>query len=178
MGKKFLDENDDARYIRDFPDDVLWDHKNVILIPHLGASTAEAEDAAASMAVDTIRNYLETGAIQNSVNFPNTTTLDAKPPNAVRFTIVNQNRPGMLANVLETFSKHGLNIVQQINQSKGGIAYNVVDLDVSDYEDKDVISFKNIQKEITMLDGVLSSRIIYGVAGSGYAKNIEGDYVV
>jgi len=82
----------------------------------------------------------------------------------------------MLAHILEAFSKHNLNIVQQINQSKGDIAYNVVDLDLSNHKDKDVISFKNIQKEITMLDGVLSSRIIFGVAGTGYAKNIDGDY--
>lgn len=176
--KNFLDKNEDARYISDFPDDALWDHKNVILIPHLGASTEEAEDAAASMAADTIRAYLETGTIKNSVNFPNTTLPATRPPNSVRFAIVNQNTPGMLSNILETFAKNDLNIIQQINQSKGTIAYNVVDLDLSDYNDKDVISFKNIQKEITMLDGVLSSRIIYGVPGSGYAKNIKGDYFV
>lgn len=174
--KKFLDHNDGARYISDFPDDALWDHKNVILIPHLGASTEEAEDAAASMAADTIRTYLETGNIKNSVNFPNTTLPAEIPANSVRFAVVNQNKPGMLANILEGFSKHNLNIIQQINQSKGSIAYNVVDLDLSQHNDKDVISFKNIQKEITMLDGVLSSRIIYGVAGTGYAKNIGGDY--
>merc|ERR1712238_229438 len=64
--REFLDGN--GKYISDFPEDLLWDHKNTIILPHLGASTEEAEDAAASMAADTIRSYLENGTIKNSVN--------------------------------------------------------------------------------------------------------------
>jgi len=83
----------------------------------------------------------------------------------------------MLSKILDVFSKHDLNIVQQINQSKNMIAYTVLDVDLTqDHEDNNVVSLKHLQEELTMLNGVLSSRIIYGVAGSGYAKNIEGEY--
>jgi len=175
--KEFLDSNESGgRYITDFPEDLLWDHKNVIVIPHLGASTAEAEEAAAAMAASTIRDFLESGTIKNSVNFPST-SLPTREPNTIRFTIVNDNVPGMLSKILDVFSKHDLNIVQQINQSKNMIAYTVLDVDLTqDHEDNNVVSLKHLQEELTMLNGVLSSRIIYGVAGSGYAKNIEGEY--
>lgn len=172
--KKFLDTND-GRYISDFPDDLLWDHPNAVLLPHLGASTEEAEDGAASMAADTIRDFLETGTIRNSVNFP-ATSLAESPGGTVRFTIVNKNIPGMLSSITEAFASEGLNIVQQINHSRGEIAYNVLDIDTTAHED--VLSFKTVQEKITMLGGVLSSRVIYGVPGTGYAKNLEGEYFV
>lgn len=172
--KTFLDSGD-GRYVTDFPDDLLWDHKNTIVLPHLGASTEEAEDAAASMAADTIRDFLETGTIRNSVNFP-ATSLSESPGGTVRFTVVNKNIPGCLAAITEAFASYGLNIVQQINQSRGEIAYNVLDIDTTAHED--VLSFKAVQEKITMLDGVLSSRVIYGLPGTGYARKIEGEYFV
>ena len=173
--KDFMDKNDGARYVSDFPDDVLWDHKNSIILPHLGASTEEAEDAAASMAVDTVRDFLETGTIRNSVNFPATSMAD-RPGGTVRFTVVNKNVPGVLAKITDAFAHEELNIVQQINQSRGDIAYNVLDIDTTAHED--VLSFKTVQERITMLEGVLSSRIIYGLPGTGYARNLEGEYFV
>lgn len=172
--KQFLD-NCDGRYVSDFPDDELWDHKNAVIMPHLGASTEEAEDAAAAMAADTIRDFLETGTIRNSVNFPDT-GLDDRPEGAVRFTIVNKNIPGCLAMITEAFASEKFNIMQQVNHSKGDIAYNVIDIDTTDHED--VLSFKNVQEKITMLEGVVSSRVIYGQPGTGYAKNLEGEYFV
>ena len=172
--KTFLD-NGDGRYVSDFPDDVLWNHKNAVILPHLGASTEEAEDAAASMAADTIRDFLETGTIRNSVNFP-ATSLDAPPESTVRMTVVNKNVPGCLAAITEAVASENFNIVQQINHSRGDIAYNVLDIDTTNHED--VVTFKNVQEKITMLDGVLSSRIIYGLPGTGYAKNLEGTYFV
>lgn len=172
--KKFLDIGH-GRYISDFPDDVLWDHKNAVLLPHLGASTEEAEDAAASMAADTIRDFLETGTIRNSVNFP-ATSLGECSGGTVRFTIVNKNVPGMLSKITEAFATEKLNIIQQINQSRGEIAYNVLDIDTT--TDDNVLSFKTVQERITMLEGVLSSRVIYGLPGTGYAKNLEGEYFV
>ena len=172
--RDFLDSGD-ARYISDFPDDLLWDHKNAIILPHLGASTEEAEDAAASMAADTIKDFLETGTIRNSVNFPSTSLSEA-PLGSVRFTVVNRNIPGCLAKITEAFALEKLNIVQQINQSRGDIAYNVLDIDTSDQSD--VVCFKNIQERITMLDGVLSSRVLFGTPGSGYARKVEGQYFV
>jgi D-3-phosphoglycerate dehydrogenase len=172
--KTYLDKNDGGRYVSDFPDDTLWNHKNAVILPHLGASTEEAEDAAASMAAETIRDFLETGTIRNSVNFP-AASLPNKPDNSIRFTVVTQNVPGMLAHISEVFAGASLNILQQINQSRGEVAYNVVDVDTSGHS---VVDFKDVQEKITMLEGVLSSRVIYGVPGTGYAKNLEGDYFV
>ena len=157
------------RYVSDFPDDLLWDHANSILLPHLGASTGEAEDAAASMAANTIRDFLETGTIKNSVNFPSASLSEA-PEHSIRFTVVTKNVPGMLAHISEVFAGAALNILQQINQSKGDVAYNVVDIDVQGHED--VVEFKEVQEKITMLEGVLSSRVIYGVPGTGYALSL------
>jgi len=172
--KTFLD-NGDGRYVSDFPDDLLWDHKNAVILPHLGASTAEAEDAAASMAADTIMDFLETGTIRNSVNFPST-SLSAAPEGTVRFTVVNENIPGCLAKITDAFAQEKLNIVQQINQSRGDIAYNVLDIDAPDHAQ--VLSLKAIQERITMLDGVLSSRVLFGSPGTGYARKVEGRYFV
>ena len=172
--KTFLDGGD-GRYITDFPDDLLWDHSNAVILPHLGASTEEAEDAAASMAAETIKDFLETGTIRNSVNFPSTFLSEA-PAGTVRFTVVNRNIPGCLAKITEAFAQEKLNIVQQINQSRGDIAYNVLDIDKSNHDD--VLCFKNIQERITMLDGVLSSRVLFGTPGSGYARKVEGQYFV
>jgi len=170
--KVFLDSGN-GRYISDFPDDLLWDHKNTVLLPHLGASTEEAEDTAAGMAADTIQDYLETGTIKNSVNFPNTALPD-RPPNTIRYTVVNKNTPGMLANIAEQFAESKINIVQQINQSRGEVAYNVIDVELGE----EVLDLKKLQKDITMLDGVLSSRVIYNNPGVGYARNIDGQYYI
>jgi D-3-phosphoglycerate dehydrogenase len=167
-------DNNDGKYISDFPDDLLWNHSNAVLLPHLGASTAEAEDAAASMAADTIREFLESGTIRNSVNFP-ATSLPNRPENSIRLAVVTKNVPGMLARISEAFAQNNFNILQQINQSRGEIAYNVVDVDTSGHS---VVDFKSVQEQITMSDGVLSSRVIYGVPGTGYAKNIGGAYFV
>eukprot|EP00980_Cylindrotheca_fusiformis_P030362 scaffold24708_cov162-Cylindrotheca_fusiformis.AAC.2 len=172
--KEFLDAGDGGRYISDFPDDELWNHKNAIILPHLGASTEEAEDAAASMAAETIRKYLETGKIRHSVNFP-TTDLPERDTGCIRFTVVNQNVPGMLSKITEVFARHKVNIMQQINQSRGGVAYNVIDIDPTE---GDTFNLKDVQKEVTMLEGVLSSRILFGAAGVGYARNIDGVYHV
>lgn len=127
------------------------------------------------MAADTIRDYMETGTINNSVNFPNTSLPD-RPENAVRFTVVNENIPGALAHITEAFADEGLNILQQINQSRGDVAYNVLDIDTTNNDD--VVCFKNLQEKITMIDGVLSTRVIFGEPGQGYAKNLEGEYFV
>jgi D-3-phosphoglycerate dehydrogenase / 2-oxoglutarate reductase len=80
----------------------------------------------------------------------------------------------MLSKITDCFAAEKLNILQQINHSRGPIAYNVVDIDTSGHDD--VLGLKKVQEQITMLDGVLSSRIIYGWPGSGLAKNLEGQY--
>ena len=171
--KEFLDSGD-GRYVSDFPDDLLWDHKNAIIMPHLGASTEEAEDAAAAMAADTIKDYLDNGTIKNSVNFP-ATALPSRPEGSIRMTVINKNQPGVLASITEVFAKAKLNISQQINQSRGDVAYNVLDFDPTfDSE----FMLKDLQKQLTMTDGVLSSRVVFGTPGAGYARNIDGQYWV
>lgn len=82
----------------------------------------------------------------------------------------------MLAHITEIFAQANLNIVQQINHSRGDIAYNVIDIDTAGFGD--VLSFKNLQEQLTMLDGVVNSRIIYGTPGTGFARNLEGEYFV
>lgn len=168
--KEFLDLSAGAKYISDFPDDLLWNHPDTIILPHLGASTAEAEDSAASMAAETLRLYLEHGTVRHSVNFPDA-SLPERSAGHIRITVVNENKPGVLNSITEVFAKYNLNIVQQINHSKDAIAYNVIDIEADDDQD-----FKELQKEITMNDGVLSSRILFGLPGVGYSRNIDGNY--
>jgi D-3-phosphoglycerate dehydrogenase len=130
------------------------------------------------MAADTIREYIEQGTIRNSVNFP-TTELSQREQNTIRISVVNQNIPGMLSKITEIFAKAKLNINQQINQSRGDIAYNVLDVDPTTAGSAGAhINLKEIQKEVTMLDGVLSSRILFGTPGAGYARKIDGQYFV
>lgn len=171
--KEFLDKSGgEGRYISDFPDDELWNHKSVVVLPHLGASTGEAEDSAAAMAAETLRLYLEHGTIRHSVNFPDT-SLPEHNPSHIRMTVVNKNKPGVLSAITDVFAKHGLNIVQQINHSRGDIAYNVIDIEPAAGDSND---FRELQKELTMHDGVLSSRVMGSAAGNGYARNIDGTY--
>jgi D-3-phosphoglycerate dehydrogenase / 2-oxoglutarate reductase len=129
----------------------------------------------AAMAADTIRQYLEHGTIRNSVNFPSTNLPD-RPDGSIRFTVVNKNVPGVLAHITEAFAAENLNILQQVNQSRGDIAYNVLDIDKKDHAE--VLCFKNVQEKITMTKGVLSSRVIYGMPGTGFAVNFDGQYFV
>jgi D-3-phosphoglycerate dehydrogenase len=125
------------------------------------------------MAAETIRQYMEDGTIRHSVNFPDT-SLTKRVKSCVRVTVVNQNIPGMLSKIMEVFAGNKLNITQQINHSRGDVAYNVIDLDPSESG----INLNDVQKELTMLDGCLSSRILFGAPGVGYARNVDGEYVV
>lgn len=130
------------------------------------------------MAADTIREYIEQGTIRNSVNFPNT-DLPQREENTIRISVVNQNIPGMLSKITDIFAKANLNIIQQINHSRGDIAYNVLDIDPATAGTTGSrINLKEIQKDVTLLDGVLSSRILFGTPGAGYARNIDGKYFV
>jgi len=126
------------------------------------------------MAAETIRKYLESGTIRHSVNFPDT-NLPEQDTGCIRVTVVNKNVPGMLSKITEVFANHNMNIVQQINHSRGEVAYSVIDVDPTG---GDTFNLKDLQKEVTMLDGVLSSRLLFGAAGVGYARNINGEYHV
>jgi D-3-phosphoglycerate dehydrogenase len=113
-------------YISDFPTNLTKNHKRCITLPHLGASTEEAEDNCAIMVADQVRDFLENGNIRNAVNFPD---VSAPRRTAHRLICANANVPNMLGQISEAFGQAGLNIHDMVNSSKGDIAYTVVDLD-------------------------------------------------
>ena len=136
---------------------ILFSSDNIIFTPHLGASTEEAEEYSASMAANTIIDFLENGSIKNSVNFP-TTLLKKRKENVTRICIVNENKSGMLMKITNCLYEGGLNIDQQINTSRGEIAYNVIDIDTNILKQ----DFTNLHNKINGLEGILSVRIISG----------------
>lgn len=113
-------------YVTDFPNDQSAACKRVIELPHLGASTAEAEDNSAIMVVEQIRDYLENGNIVNSVNFPETTMMRGSP---YRLVMAHSNVPNMLGQISTAMANAELNIHDMINQSRGQLAYTIVDTD-------------------------------------------------
>lgn len=114
-----------ASYVVDFPCDELLDVPGVIPIPHLGASTPESEDNCAAMAADELISFLNTGAIKNSINFPN---VDMPFSSAARVTIIHKNVPNMLSQITACFAKANINIDNIINKSKKEMAYTMVDV--------------------------------------------------
>lgn len=124
--REALDSGRIAGYVCDFPSVSLKGHSRVIALPHLGASTQEAEENCAVMVVQQVRDYLENGNIRNSVNFP-----EAILPRTegFRVCIVNTNVPNMLGQISSTLAGSGLNILDMLNKSKGDLAYTVVDVD-------------------------------------------------
>jgi D-3-phosphoglycerate dehydrogenase len=113
-------------YMCDFPAAVLQGHPQVVALPHLGASTREAEDNCAVMVVDQIRQFLEEGNVTNAVNFPDAQLAREAPH---RVAIANANVPNMLGQISTAMAKAGLNIHDMLNKSKGEMAYTLVDVD-------------------------------------------------
>ncbi|MFT8888448.1 MAG: phosphoglycerate dehydrogenase [Ethanoligenens sp.] len=138
-----------ASYVVDFPCDELLDVPGVIPIPHLGASTPESEDNCAAMAADELINFLKTGAVKNSVNFPN---VDMPLSSAGRVTIIHKNVPNMLSQITACFAQANINIDNIIDKSKKQMAYTIVD--VSD-EKLDAVA-----DALRAVDGVIRVRVI------------------
>jgi D-3-phosphoglycerate dehydrogenase len=113
-------------YVTDFPAQPLCENPAVIALPHLGASTQEAEDNSAVMVVDQVRDYLENGNIQNAVNFPDVVMGREAP---YRVAVANANVPNMVGQISGAMAQAGLNIHNMINRSKGEMAYTLVDVD-------------------------------------------------
>jgi D-3-phosphoglycerate dehydrogenase len=113
-------------YVTDFPAAVLCGNASVIALPHLGASTREAEDNSAVMVVDQVRDYLENGNVQNAVNFPDVVMARESP---YRVAIANANVPNMVGQISSALAKEQLNIHNMVNRSKGEMAYTLVDVD-------------------------------------------------
>jgi len=130
------------KYVSDFPHQFLRKYESVITLPHLGASTKEAEENCAVMIAKQMRAYLEYGAIGSSVNFP---MVDASPQRELtRLAIVNANIPNMVAKISSTLGSAEFNIVSLNNKSKDEIAYTLIDLD-HDVNDPLISTLKNIE---------------------------------
>ena len=115
-----------AYYVCDFPSAVINGHERVIALPHLGASTREAEDNCAVMVADQLRDYLEHGNVANAVNFPN---VSMARESLHRVAIANANVPNMLGQISTAMANAGLNIHNMVNKSRGDMAYTLVDID-------------------------------------------------
>ena len=114
-----------ARYFSDFPSPTLTRLPNVVATPHLGASTAEAEENCAVMAADQLIDFLDNGNIRNSVNFP---TVTLERTEGVRLAVANRNVPGMLGQILSVLANRNINVIDMINRSRGDVAYNLIDV--------------------------------------------------
>lgn len=136
-----LDSGKLHAYVSDFPTPALIAHPKVTALPHLGASTAEAEKNCAVMVAENVKDYLENGNVRFSVNFPEATM----PRNgAYRITIANANVPNMVGQISTGLAAAGLNIEDLLNKSFGGLAYTIVDLD-GPVPDETIVSLRQIE---------------------------------
>ena len=138
-----------GQYVCDFPSATLHGHTQVIALPHLGASTREAEDNCAVMVVDQLRDYLEHGNVVNAVNFPQ---VSMTRESAYRVAIANANVPNMLGQISTAMARAGLNIHNMVNKSRGGMAYTLVDVDSP--------VLPEVQAGLVAIDGVLAVRYL------------------
>ena len=136
-------------YVCDFPHAAINGHERVLALPHLGASTREAEDNSALMVVDQLRDFLEHGNVARSVNFPEVAMHRESP---WRVAIANANVPNMLGQISTAMAQAGLNIHNMVNKSRGEVAYTLVDVDSA--VQADVLS------KLGSIDGVLSVRYL------------------
>ena len=141
--------NNDAisTYVTDFPTTEFKRHPRAVCLPHLGASTAEAEENSAVMVVENLRQYLEHGNIKRSVNFPDTVLPRARP---FRIAICHANMPNMVAQILAALADEELNIADMVNHSRDAISYTIIDLDAP-------VSESTLAR-IRSIDGILSAR--------------------
>lgn len=144
-----LDSGKVSCYVTDFAEEALLQRNDVIVMPHLGASTKESEDNCAMMAVDEIKLFLETGNVVNSVNFP---PCELPMGDDYRIVLVNKNVPNMLGQITSILAKGGINITASINKQKNDYAYNIIETDSS-------VSDALIS-ELTGIDGVVMVRRI------------------
>ena len=138
-----------AAYVVDFPTEEMIDVKNVIAIPHLGASTPESEDNCAVMAADELRDYLENGTIRNSVNYP---ALEVARTGDSRVCVLHKNIPAMLTAISAAIAEQGINIEGMVNRSRKDYAYTILDL--IGHPSADTV------KAIEAIDGVIRVRVI------------------
>lgn len=136
-------------FVTDFPSPLLKDREDVVSLPHLGASTTQAEENCARMVVDQVMDYVENGNVRNSVNFP---SIYMERGSEHRVFVVNRNVPNMVGQISTLLADANLNIVDMINQSRGDIACTIVDVDSPVSED--------VLGAICAVEGVLIARLI------------------
>lgn len=146
---KSLDEGHLYAYICDFPSNLLKNHPRVVTLPHLGASTREAEENCAVMVVDEVRDWLENGNVNNSVNFPE---IHLPRGEGYRLAVVNANVPNMLGQVSSLLADAGLNITDMLNKSRDNIAVTLIDVDAAPEPP--------VAEAIASIEGVLSVRCL------------------
>jgi D-3-phosphoglycerate dehydrogenase len=139
-------------YVCDFPTNLLKDHPKVVTLPHLGASTGEAEENCAIMVADQVRDFLENGNIRNSVNYPEAVLPRAAGAATTRLAIANSNVPNMVGQISTCLADARINIADLLNKSRGEYAYTLIDVDGAVGED--------LLGRIRAIPGVLSARLI------------------
>ena len=146
---KSLDSGKVKYYVTDFPIDEKKNHDRVIALPHLGASTSEAEENCAIMIAKQVKDYLEHGNIVNSVNFP-----DSKMPRAgeERLAITHRNVPNMVRQITKEIAEEGANIVDMLNKSRGEFAYTLIDIE------KEIPN--TVIENIKQVEGILKVRAL------------------
>ena len=144
-----LDEGRLAAYITDFPLPVLLGRKDTLLFPHIGASTAEAEENCAVMAAEQLMDFLNNGNIVNSVNYPQTRMAR---DGGYRITFSNENVPRVLGAVLSVLADHDINVIDLVNKSRGDMAYNIIDIESEPTSE--------IIKAIASAEGVMHVRVV------------------
>lgn len=145
-----LDSGHLHSYVNDFPTEAGAVHPKVIALPHLGASTGEAEDNCAVMAVDQLADYLLNGNIRNAVNFPD--VVMTRTPGTTRLGIFNENKPNMIGQITAALAAAGLNVSEFTNKSRGDYAYTLVDVE-GEVRDE-------LKQEILAIEGIIRARKI------------------
>ena len=146
-----LDSGKLHAYVSDFPNHRIKDHPQVIALPHLGASTEEAEDNCAVMVADQVRDFIENGNIKHSVNFPD---VSLPRTGGCRVCVSNDNVPHMVSQISTSLADGEINILDLLNKSKGDVAYTVIDVEAEPAAE--------IMEQIRNIDGVLKARVIGG----------------
>ena len=136
-------------YVCDFPSNLLKNHARVVTLPHLGASTKEAEDNCAIMVAEEVRDYLENGNVRNSVNFPE---VQMDRTEGHRLAIVNSNVPNMVGQITAALADENLNIIDMLNKSRGELAYTLIDINAAPSE--------ALVNKLRAIDGVLAVRTL------------------
>jgi D-3-phosphoglycerate dehydrogenase len=144
-----LDRGQLSAYVSDFPVPELLGREDVLLLPHIGASTVEAEENCAVMAADQLMDFLDNGNIVNSVNFPQTRM---RRNGGFRITFANENVPRVLGAVLSILADHDINVLDMVNKSRGDLAYNIIDVETAPQAE--------ILAAIGRADGVIRVRMV------------------